>query len=135
MSDSAEADRLESRIKELRSLISEEGQALDAYKATTAAALGVGVFLGLLALGGGYEIIAGNSGLWLGMGITRSMIYWVTGVLAFASAALFATAAVRERRRDRNREARLAKLEEELADLIDRKDALVDISVVDRSRR
>jgi membrane protein implicated in regulation of membrane protease activity len=135
MSDSAESDRLESRIKELRSLISEEGQALDAYKATTAAALGVGVFLGLLALGGGYEIIAGNSGLWLGMGITRSMLYWVTGVLAFASVALFATAAVRERRRDRNREARLAKLEEELADLIDRKAALVDSSVVDRSRR
>ena len=134
MSDSAESDHIESRLKELRSLISEEGQALDAYKATTAAALGVGVFLGLLALGGGYEIVTNNSGLWLGVGVTRTMIYWVTGVLAFASAALFAVAAVRERRRDRKREAQLDRLENELADLMDRKDALGDGSPVGDSR-
>ena len=121
-------------MKELRSLISEEGQALDSYKATTAAALGAGVFLGLLALGGGYEIIANNTGLWLGLGVTRSMIYLITGLLAFASAALFAIAAVRERRRDRSRETRLDKLEGELADLLDRKAALVDGSLADDSR-
>ncbi len=120
-------------MKELRSLISEEGQALDAYKATTAAAMGAGVFLGLLALGGGYEIMADNARLWLGLGITHSMIYWVTGILAFASVTLLAIAALRERRRDRNREARLDKLENELADLQDRKDSLVNSSLVDNS--
>jgi hypothetical protein len=134
MSDSAESNRLESRMKELRSLISEEGQAVDAYKATTAAALGAGVFLGLLALGGGYEIIADNAGLWLGLGITHSTIYWITGILGFASIALFAIAAVRERQRDRNREARLDKYENELADLLDRQEALVNSSLVDNSR-
>jgi membrane protein implicated in regulation of membrane protease activity len=121
-------------MKELRSLISEEGQAVDAYKATTAAALGAAVFLGLLALGGGYEIVADNARLWLGFGITHSTIYWITGILAFASLALFAIAAVRERQRDRNREARLDKLENELADLLDRKEALVNGSLVDDSR-
>ena len=121
-------------MKELRSLISEEGQALDAYKATTAAALGMGVFLGLLVLGGGYEIMANNTRLWLGLGVTRLMIYWMTGLLAFASLALFAIAAVRERRRDRNREARLDKLEGELAELLDRKEAIVEGSLVEDSR-
>lgn len=115
-------------MKELRSLISEEGQAVDAYKATTAAAMGAGVFLGLLALGGGYEIVTDNAGLWLGFGITHSMIYWLTGILAFASLALFAVALLRERRRDRSREARLDKLENELADLLDHKEALVEDS-------
>ena len=113
-------------MKELRSLISEEGQVVDSYKATTAAALGAGVFLGLLALGGGYEIVADNARLWLGLGITHSMIYWITGILAFASLALFAIATLRERQRDRNREARLDELENELADLLDRKKVLAD---------
>jgi hypothetical protein len=109
-------------MKELRSLISDEGQAIDSYKAGTAAFLGLGVFLGLLALGGGYEIFAGDSGLWRGLGITRAMLYWITGGLAFASLILFAAAARRERRRDREREARLNELELELADLVEGKD-------------
>ncbi len=109
-------------MKELRSQISDEGEAIDSYKAGTAALLGLGVFLGLLALGGGYEIFAGNTRLWHGLGITRVMLYWVTGGLALVSLVLFAAAARRERRRDRDREARLEKLEMELADLLDRKD-------------
>lgn len=110
----------------MRSRISEEGQAIDAYKATTAAFLGIGVFLGLLALGGCYEIFAGNTRLWLGLGITRTMLYWITGGLAVVSLALVAMASWRERRRDRSREAQLDKLEMELADLLDRKDALAE---------
>ena len=110
-------------MNELRSLISEEGQAIDAYKAWTAALLGAGVFSGLLAAGGGYEIFAGNARLWLGLGITRAMLYWITGGLAVVSLALFAAAAARERRRDRDREARLDELEMELADLVDREEA------------
>ena len=109
-------------MKELRSLISEEGQAIDSYKAGTAALLGLGVFLGLLALGGAYEIFSGNARLWHSVGITRAVLYWITGGLAFVSLMLFAAAARRERRRDRDREARLDKLEMELADLVDRKD-------------
>ncbi|HEX5734926.1 MAG TPA: hypothetical protein VF131_19000 [Blastocatellia bacterium] len=116
------SDASETRIKELRSLISEEGQAIDSYKAATAAQMGLGVFLGLLALGGGYEIFAGNAGLWHAVGITREMLYWITGGLAFASLMLFAAAALRDRRRDRDREARLDKLEMELADLVEGKD-------------
>ena len=108
-------------MKELRSLISEEGQAIDSYKAGTAALLGLGVFLGLLALGGGYEIFVGNARLWHTVGVTREMLYWITGGLALVSLTLFAAAARRERRRDREREARLDKLETELADLVERK--------------
>jgi hypothetical protein len=120
------SDSLEARMRELRSRISEEGQAIDAYKATTAAFLGIGVFLGLLALGGCYEIFAGNTRLWLGLGITRTMLYWITGGLAVVSLVLVALASWRERRRDRSREAQLDKLEMELADLLDRKDALAE---------
>ncbi|HJQ70400.1 MAG TPA: hypothetical protein VKA70_15590 [Blastocatellia bacterium] len=109
----------ETREKELRSLISDEGQAVDSYKAGTAALMGLGVFLGLLALGGVYEIVAGNAGPWLRLGITRVMLYWITGGLGLVSLALFAAAARRERRRDRDREARLASLESELADIIE----------------
>jgi hypothetical protein len=110
-------------MRELRSLISDEGQAIDSYKATTAALMGLGVFLGLLAAGGGYEIFAGNARLWQGLGVTREMLYWMTGGLVIVSLALFAAAARRERRRDRDREARLHSLEIELADLMDRKAA------------
>lgn len=116
------SDASDTRSKELRSLISDEGQAIDSYKATTAAEMGLGVFLGLLALGGIYEIVVGNARLWLGLGITRAMLYWITGALALASLALFAAAARRERRRDRDREARLDELERELADLIESED-------------
>lgn len=116
------SDASETRIKELRSQISDEGQAIDSYKAGTAALMGLGVFLGLLALGGGYEILAGNARLWHGLGIMRGVLYWVTGGLAFVSLVLLAAAARRERRRDRDREARLDKLEAELADLLDRAD-------------
>jgi membrane protein implicated in regulation of membrane protease activity len=106
-------------MKELRSRISEEGQAIDAYKATTAAMMGGAVFLGLLALGGGYEILTGNARLWTGLGITMAMLYWITGGLAAVSLVLFALASRRERRRDRTREAELDKLETELAELLD----------------
>ena len=100
-------------------MISDEGQAVDSYKAATAALMGLGVFLGLLSLGGLYEIVAGNARLWLSFGVTREMLYWVTGGLAAVSLVLFAAAARRERRRDRDREARLASLETELAELLE----------------
>jgi hypothetical protein len=54
------------------------------------------------------------------------MLYWIAGGLGVVSLALFALASRRERRRDRTREAELDRLETELADLLEGKDALAE---------
>jgi hypothetical protein len=123
----AEGDELtliEDRLARLRSEISDEGHALDAYKAKTAAAMGGGCFLFLLAMLAIYDLYAGKTGVWLSVGITRDLLTWVGGALAAVSLALLALALLRQRRRDRTREARLAELELEYADLLDRKESL-----------
>jgi hypothetical protein len=114
------------RLSELRDRISDEGQQLDSYRAKTAAALGGGVFLLLLAIGACYEIISGTSSIWTAIGLTRGGFYVVAGGLVVASLALLVLAWARERRRDLAREARLDKLEQEFADLLERNKIAAD---------
>lgn len=117
------------RIRELREQISDAGQEVDSYKARTAAALGGGVFLLLLALGAWYEILAGSPSIWTAIGLTRTGFYFIAGALAASSLGLLALAWIRERRRDLAREARLDELEEEFADLVERKNSISQRSV------
>ena len=112
------------RMRELREQISDAGQQVDSYKARTAAALGGGVFLLLLAMGAWYEILAGTPSIWTAIGLTRTGFYFVAYVLAASSLGLFALAWIRERRRDLAREARLNELEEEFARLVERKKSI-----------
>ncbi len=111
-------------MKDLRSRISEDAQAIDTYKAKTAAAMGGGVFLFLLAAVPAYDLLTGNTSLWFMLDITRDQLYWIAGALSLTSLLLLAMAAMRERQRDRAREIRLDELEEEFARLLERKEAI-----------
>jgi hypothetical protein len=108
------------RLRELRSVILDLGQEIDSYKAVTAAALGGGVFLGLLGAGAIYDIVSGNASVWGAVGITGSQLKSIATLLSGLSLFLLGLAAVRILRRDRSRDARLARLEEEMADLRER---------------
>jgi hypothetical protein len=124
--EGSELGMVESRLARLRSEISDEGQALDAYKAKTAAAVGAGVFLLLLALLAAYDLFMGKSGVWLSVGITGEHLTWIGGALAAVSLGLLGLAVLRERGRDRAREARLVELEQEYAELLDLKRLIQD---------
>lgn len=110
----------------MREQISDTGQQIDSYRAKTAAALGGGVFLLLLAIGACYEIIADNPLLWLPIRITRLAFYFIAGALIAASLGLLALAWMRERRRDLACEAKLDELEEEFAMLTELKKTAAD---------
>ena len=123
-----EARLIEERLNDLRERISDAGHALDVYRTKTAGALGGGVFLLLLALGAGYDILSNNDGVWFSFGVTREVLYRLAGGLGFASLCLFALAAWRNRMRDREGEARLSELEQELSRLLDRRDEIARLN-------
>lgn len=123
-SGSVEIRLIEEHLRDLGERISDAGRELDAYKTKTAAALGAGAFLFLLAIGGVYDIASNNLTLWFSVGVTREKLYWLTGALAFASLALFALALTRNRLRDVEAEERLAEMEREFAGLLDRRDEI-----------
>jgi hypothetical protein len=119
MESRTEMPDLESQITELRNRIRDEGHAMDDYKAGTARAAGGAAFFGLLALGAAYELVAGKSGLWLTIGITHESLRSLASALGAIAAGLLVLAIRRYRRRDRDREAQLGELENELARLLD----------------
>jgi hypothetical protein len=109
----------ERRLNDLRSRISDTGEQIDRHNAKTAAALGGGVFLGLLAAGAGYDVANGKGGLWLALGISQPSLVWLAIGLASACLILLTAAGVHHRSRDRRRESNLAALQNELAGLLD----------------
>ncbi|HXG67074.1 MAG TPA: hypothetical protein VNO70_18365 [Blastocatellia bacterium] len=115
---------IEKQLQDLRVRISDLAQEIDTYRAKTAAALGGGVFLFLLALVAAYDIFMGKTGLWTAVGATQESVYWIGAGLAVASLALLGLAIMRERRRDREREAQLRRLEQEFARLLEARDTL-----------
>ncbi|HWP42111.1 MAG TPA: hypothetical protein VNO14_02660 [Blastocatellia bacterium] len=114
---------IDRQLGELRQQISDAAQQADGYRAKTAAALGGGVFLLLLAIGACYEILAGNPSVWATIGVTGDGFYILAAVLVVSSLGLLILAWSRERRRDRAREAWLDGLEQEFAELMERKKA------------
>ena len=113
---------LDARLNELRTRIRDAGQEIDEYKATTGMAMGGGVFLGLLAAGAGYDLIFGKTGIWLGIGLSHSMLTWLACVFGGASVTMLLTGWLRQRSSARAREATLADLELEFARLLYRKE-------------
>jgi hypothetical protein len=120
---SAESDHIDARIKQLRRKIDDLGYEIDAYKNRTAAALGGGLFLLLIAAGALYDLATGNASIQLALGIGRYQFYMLAFALAASSIALIATGILRERKRDRSKEEKLDELERELADMIERREA------------
>jgi len=113
----AQSDTIDRRVRDLSTHIRDVGDEVDAYKAKTAAAMGGAVFCLLLSLGGLYDIVTGNASLWRAIGVSYQSFYWLIAALGATSISLFIIALLRERRRDRQRESMLAKVEQELCDL------------------
>jgi hypothetical protein len=102
-------------VAALRENIRNLGDHIDSYKAGTAGAMGAGVFLLLLALGGAYDLVNHNTSISDALGISHNMFRWLVYALGVAGSALLVLGFVRQQRRDHDREARLAHMQEELA--------------------
>ena len=114
-----EASAHAARISELKSQVRELGDAVDSYKARTAGAMGGAVFLLLLGVGGAYDLLNGNQSISTTIGVTQNLFKWVTIILGSTGLVLLLVALRRESKRDRTIERRLARLEDELADLLE----------------
>lgn len=126
---SVESDQIEARIKQLRLKIDDAGYEIDAYKSKTAAAMGGGLFLLLLAAGAVYDLVTGNASIQFALGVTRYQFYLLAFALAASSITLIATGIARQEKRDRSREAKLDELERELADMLEHRNAIAQDAV------
>lgn len=111
------------KLRTLRESISDVGHQIDSYKTKMAAALAGGVFALLLAAGAFYDLVVGKSGVWLLVGITREDLVWIAAGLGLFSAVLLGFGLLLLARRDRGLHEQLDRMEQEYADLIERKDA------------
>ena len=114
-------ESLEAQLNNLRSSISDLGYQVDSSKTKTAAALGLGVFLLLLAGGAVYDLIAGKGGVWLMLGVTREALFWIAAGLGGIAAILLIVGFRSVRRPDLSAKAKLEQLEQEYAELIERR--------------
>ena len=119
-SDALAIDR---QLNETRSRISDLGHEIDARKATVARSMGAAVFLLMLSAGAGYDLITHNAALSVVLGVTRETLSRIALCCVLAGLALLAHAVVRSRFSDRSRDAELARLEQDYADQLDRRDS------------
>jgi hypothetical protein len=123
MSDSDEHETLDSRLKNLRSGISDLAYQIDTYRSKTAAALGAGVFLSFLATLAAYDLVTGKGGVWLALGITRETLVWLARGVGVTAVILLMVGFRRVRLTDAGVRERLDLMEREYAELLERKDA------------
>lgn len=121
---SAESNSIDKQLMGLRSQISDLAYEVDLYKAGIAASMGGGLFLLLLAAGAGYDLMTGKGGIWSAVGVTHDLLLFIACGLGAAGVVLLTQGIIRQRRRDRDRDARLAELEQQYARLLDRKDTI-----------
>jgi hypothetical protein len=119
-----ESSLIDKQLMELRSQISDLGYEVDLYKAGIAASMGGGIFLLLLAAGAGYDIVTGKEGIWSSLGVTRNLLLFIAWGLGAAGAVLLVQGFLTQRRRDTEREARLAELEHQYSCLLDHKEII-----------
>lgn len=121
MPDPDNVEPRDAQIEQLRSRINDLGHEVDSYKTKTAAALGGGVFLMLLAAGAAYDLLVRQSASWLILGVTREALTWIAWGLGGCAVILVLLALTRIRRRDTNLEVRLDEMEQEYAEILERK--------------
>jgi hypothetical protein len=119
-----ELNSIDRQLIELRSQISDLGYEVDLYKAGVAASMGGGLFLLLLAAGAGYDVMKGKQGIWSPLGVTHDLLLFIAWGLGVAGTVLLIQGIIRQRRRDRARDARLAELEQQYSRLVDRKEII-----------
>ncbi|HXU08860.1 MAG TPA: hypothetical protein VN743_07665 [Blastocatellia bacterium] len=113
---------LDAELQSLRSQISDLGYQIDSYKTKKAAAFGLGVFLLLLAIGAVYDLVTGNSGVWMMLGISRDSLNWIAGGLGVVSLMLLGIGASMILRTDKNLATKLDEAEREYAELLESKE-------------
>jgi len=123
MSDPDRTESIDAQLSSLRSSISDLGYQVDSSKTKTAAALGLGVFLLLLAGGAAYDLIAGKRGVWLMLGVTREALIWIAAALGCTGIILMIFGFRRVSRPDLRAKAKLEQMEQEYADLVERRNA------------
>lgn len=84
--------------------------------------MGGAVFLLMLAAGAAYDLLTGNTALSVALGVARETLTGIALGCGLAGLALLAHAVVQSRRSDQSRDTELAGLEQEYADLLERKD-------------
>jgi len=109
----------DAELQSLRSQISDLGYQIDSYKTKKAAAFGLGVFLLLLAIGAVYDLVTGNSGVWMMVGVTRDSLNWIAGGLGVVSLMLLGIGVSMILRTDKTLAAKLDEAEREYAELIE----------------
>src|SRR6266850_3866648 len=121
MPDPDHVEPRDAQLEKLRSSINDLGHQVDSYKTKTAAALGGGVFLLLLAAGAAYDLLVQKSASWLMLGVTRGTLAWIAYGLGSCAIILVLLALVRIRRRDITLDVRLDKMEQEYAEMLEHK--------------
>src|SRR5262249_9002154 len=122
MPDLDRGNAVDAELQKLRSNISDLGYEIDSYKTKTAAALGGGVFLMLLAAGAGYDLLTSNGGVWLSVGLDHQQLVWLSATIAVVAVILLVAGFVRLRRRDYDAQSRLDQMERQYSELLERSD-------------
>src|SRR5262249_55002694 len=123
MPDFDRGNAIDAELQKLRSDISDLGYEIDAYKTKTAASLGGGVFLMLLAAGAGYDLFTSNGGVWLSVGLDHQQLVWLSGAIALIALILLVIGFVRLKYRDHEAQSRLDQMERQYAELVERSDS------------
>ena len=121
MPDPDHVEPRDAQLEKLRSSINDLGHQVDSYKTKTAAALGGGVFLLLLAAGAAYDLLAQKSASWLMLGVSRATLTWIAYGLGSCAIILVSLALVRIRRRDVTLDVRLDQMEQEYSEMVENK--------------
>jgi hypothetical protein len=120
MPDSDNCESIDVQLKNLRSSISDLGYEIDSYKATTAAALGFGVFLLLLSAGAAYDLLSSRQLVWQMFGVSREALTWIAAMVGSGAVILLLYGLLRLRRSDTDASARLEQMEQQYAELVER---------------
>ena len=124
MPDSDNCESIDVQLQNLRSSISDLGYEVDSFKAKTAAALGLGVFLLLLSAGAAYDLISAKQLVWQMLGVSRGTLTWITAIAGSVAIALLSYGLLLTKGADSDVRARLEQMEEEYAELVERQNSL-----------
>jgi hypothetical protein len=120
MPDPENYESIDDQLRNLRSNISDLGYEIDSFKAQTAGALGLGVFLLLLAALVAYDLFSGKQVVWQMLGVSRAALRWIAGVIGGIGVILLSYGLLRIKRSDNEASARLEQMEQQYAELVER---------------
>jgi len=124
MLDPDNCESIDDQLRNLRSNISDLGYEIDSFKAQTAGALGLGVFLVLLAALAAYDLFSGKQVVWQMLGVSRAALSWIAGAIGGVSVILLLYGLLRIKRSDNEAGARLEQMEQQYAELVERQSLL-----------